>query len=158
MSPNGSVSRNRLPCFRTWTLPRSVACWIGTIRGSTKATPVAGADPSERAPALARPARLAEALAADSWSPGGSPTGVVSSVSVGVEAASGCCAIGSSGDRCEPIRLVGHDQRVDQPVDLAIHDPWQGRQVEPDPVVGHPVLGEVVGPDLVGAIARADHR
>ena len=49
-------------------------------------------------------------------------------------------------------------ERVDQPIDLAVHDPRQRRQVEPDPVVGQPVLGEVVGPDLVGPVAAADHR
>ena len=30
-------------------------------------------------------------------------------------------------------------------------------QVEPDAMVGQPVLGEVVGPDLLGSLARADH-
>src|SRR3954454_2823565 len=96
MSPNGSVSRYRLPCFRTWTLPRSVAFSIGTTRGSTNATPPSAA------------------FAFDTRGRDG--RGRV------VRGASAGFAIVSSGDLGEALGLVGHDQGVDQPVDLAIHD------------------------------------
>src|SRR5690349_12052736 len=131
MSPNGSVSKYRLPCFRTWTLPRSVAFSIGTTRGSTNATP-----PSAGAmrPRLGRRGEVVV---------GGASAGSAIAVSI-VARQSGC--------------LVGHHERVDQPVDVAVHHLRQRGQVELDPVVRDPVLGEVVGPDLVGAIAATDHR
>src|SRR4029079_5030410 len=134
MSPNGSVSRYRLPCFRTWTLPRSVAFSIGTTRGSTNATPLSAA--------FARRGRGGVAVAR-----GGAAV---------ARGASAGFAIVTSGDLGEAIGLVGHDQGVDQPVDLAVHDAGERRQVEPDPVIGDPVLREVIGADLVRAIARAD--
>src|SRR4051812_47977598 len=59
--------------------------------------------------------------------------------------------------RPEAVRLVGHLQRVDQVVEVAVHDPRQVVDRLPDPVVGHPVLREVVGPDLVRAVTRPDH-
>src|SRR5688500_2378843 len=123
MSPHWSVSRNRLTCLRTWTLPRSVAFSIGVIRGSTKRTP--------------------------SW--------LARSCAVG-RAPAFVSVIVASRERGQPFRLVGHSQRFDELVDVARHDPRQRRQVEIDPMVGDPVLGEVVGPDLVRAVARADHR
>src|SRR3954471_19722780 len=88
MSPKGSVSRYRLPCLRTWTLPRSVAFSIGTTRGSTNATP-----PSAAFAFVAR--------------------GRVSRGRVGRDASAGF-AIVTSGDLGKTIGLVGHDQRIDQ--------------------------------------------
>ena len=64
----------------------------------------------------------------------------------------------SVDERPEALGLVGRDQGVDEAVELAVHDPRQVREVDVDPVVGHPVLREVVGPDLVGPVARPDHR
>src|SRR5688572_2941074 len=114
MSPNWSVSRNMLPCLRTWTLPRSVAFAIGISRGSMMTTPS-----SE------------EAAAARAWAFAPYPAAA--------RAAFVSCAIVASGLRREPFGLVRHDQRVDQPVDLAGHDPRQRRQVHADPVVCQPI-------------------
>src|SRR6185295_20072987 len=122
MSPNGSVSRYRLPCFRTWTLPRSVAFSIGTTRGSTNATPLSAA--------FARRGR------------GGATAARGGDGAVVARGASAGFAIVTSGDLGEAIGLVGHDQGVDQPVDLAVHDAGESGQVEPDPVIGDPVLRE----------------
>src|SRR5262245_51357485 len=127
MSPKGSVSRYRLPCFRTWTLPRSVAFSIGRTRGSMKVTPPSGAFVrGRRGPAA-----------------GGAST---------------VFAIASSGDRGEPVRLIGHHEGIDQAVDLTIHDSGERRQVEADAMIRDPILREVVRPDLVRAIAGPDHR
>src|SRR3990172_4645511 len=62
------------------------------------------------------------------------------------------------GDVRQPLGLVGRDEGVDEAIQLAVHHPGQARQVEMDAMVGHPVLRKVVGPDLVGSIARPDHR
>ncbi len=43
-------------------------------------------------------------------------------------------------------------------VQVAVHDARQVVDGQADPVVGDPVLREVVGPDLVRAVARPDHR
>src|SRR6476620_203620 len=104
MSPNGSVSRYRLPCFRTWTLPRSVAFSIGTTRGSTNATPLSAAF-----------ARRGLGVRGAAAARGGAFAAVARGASAGF-------AIVTSGDLGEAISLVGHDQGVDQPVDLAVHD------------------------------------
>src|SRR2546425_12179349 len=93
--------------------------------------------------------------------PGGSPIGVALSVSAAEGEGGGAsrrCDTITSGDFGETVGLIGHDERIDQPVDVTIHDPWQVRQVEPDPVIGQAVLREVVGPDLLGPVAAADHR
>src|SRR3954453_21115097 len=144
MSPNGSVSRYRLPCFRTWTLPRSVACWMWGGRGSTNATPPAGWDAG--AGSTAASARRGGVRRASS---GG--RAAAAGRAARVRDASRCWGIVSSGDRSESVGLVGHDEGIDEAVDLAVHDPRQSGQVEPDPVIGDPVLREVVRADLVRA-------
>src|SRR5919107_5916119 len=106
MSPNWSVSRKRLPCLRTWTLPRSVAFSIGMMRGSMKRIP------STADSAGARPSPFA----------GVSPSAVEL---VAAPDAAFVSRIVTSGHGREPLRLVGHDQRVDQAIDLAAHHPWQ---------------------------------
>src|SRR5262245_58119852 len=50
--------------------------------------------------------------------------------------------------------LVVRAQRVDHVVDVSVDDRLQVVLGEPDPVIGQPILREVVGADLVGAIAR----
>src|SRR5690242_8674595 len=130
MSPNWSVSRNMLPCFRTWTLPRSVAFSMGPTRGSKKRIPSPAA-------ATAFTGAGASGAVARSW---------VSRAIVG------------SADARQPVRLVGHVERVDQLVEVALQDPRQVVDRQPDPVVGDPVLRVVVGPDLLGPISAADHR
>src|SRR5438445_13686431 len=124
MSPNGSVRRYRLPCLRTWTLPRSVAFWIGIASGSTNATAAGSvATTVERAGPFVgvRCAFLGTSSA------GGVDLGA------GREGASGRFVIVISGDRGQAIGLVGHDERIDQPIDVAVHHPRQGRHVEADP-------------------------
>src|SRR5438477_8671315 len=49
-------------------------------------------------------------------------------------------------------------QRFDKRLELAIHDGIELVDSEPDPVIGEPVLREVIGSDLLAAIARLDHR
>src|SRR3954454_24683452 len=72
--------------------------------------------------------------------------------------------VGSSGRRAavgegaEAVGLVRGDERVDQSIELAIQDARQIREVRMDAVVGHPILREVVGPDLVRSVAGADQR
>src|SRR6476659_6836949 len=107
MSPNWSVSRNMLPCLRTWTLPRSVAFSMGPTRGSRKRTADAGS-------LEVTVAGGGGAAATRGW---------VSRAIVG------------SADVRQPIGLIGHDEGIDQPIEVAVHDPRQGRQVELDPVV-----------------------
>src|SRR5207244_630652 len=41
-------------------------------------------------------------------------------------------AIVASGEGAEALRLIGHDEGVDQSIDVPVHDSWQRRQVEPD--------------------------
>src|SRR5436305_5004508 len=107
MSPNGSVNRYRFPCLRTWTLPRSVAFSIGSTRGSTNATP----------PVFARRATRRG-------------RGFV------CRGASAGSAIVVSIVTREALRLIGHDERIDQPVDVAVHHLRQRREIELDPMVG----------------------
>src|SRR6185436_19291260 len=141
MSPNWSVSRKMLPCLRTWTLPRSVAFSMGPTRGSKKRMLSAGACwTASRRRALLAAVAAAAAVAS---------------------AATRCCvsrAIVGSGDARQSVGLVRLAERVDQAVEVAVHDPRQRRQVELDPVVGQAVLGEVVGPDLLGSVTGLDHR
>src|SRR5262245_14953890 len=133
MSPNWSVNRNMLPCFKTWTLPRSVAFSMGSSRGSKKRTlvPASGADT-----ALAGGAASGAGCAMRSW---------VSRAIVG------------SAQVRQPIGLIGHDERVDQLVEIALQDPGQVVDGQPDAVVCDPVLRVVVGPDLLRAVAAANH-
>src|SRR5258706_14129767 len=167
MSPNWSVSMNRLPCLRTWTEPRSVAFSIRLSRGSKKRTPSTTAPfVFARAGSVFTPA--AEAGTVDwevgwaIWACGG--IGEVTAEPaepaepVGPAAAWLLRAIVASGQGAEALRLVGHDEGADQPIDIAVHDPRQRRQIEPDSMVRHSILGDVVGPDLVRAITAADHR
>src|SRR5690242_2631961 len=63
---------------------------------------------------------------------------------------------GSSVEALEPLGLVVRAQRLDDLEEVAVHDRRQVVLGQADPVVGHAVLGEVVGPDLLGAVARAD--
>src|SRR5258706_5310180 len=140
MSPKGSVSRKRLPCCRTWTLPRSVAGWMGIERGSMSWTPPASPDAADAANAADAPASAVAPAAA----------GSAGSASVG-------CAIVTSGELGQTVSLIGHHEGVDQPIDIAVHHPRERGQVELDPVVGQAILGEVVRPDLLGPIAAADH-
>src|SRR6266550_8248316 len=146
---------NRLPCFRTWTEPRSVAFSIRLSRGSKKRTPSTAA-----AFAFAEPAPVFNSAAgagAVGWGVGwgGGDCWGIGEVTaepaelVGPVAAWLLRAIVASGEGAEALRLIGHDEGVDQPIDVAVHDSWQRRHVEPDPVIGQPVLGEVVGPDLL---------
>src|SRR5437868_4199372 len=129
MSPNGSVNRYRFPCLSTWTLPRSVAFSIGSTRGSTNATPpVLGLRATRRGRGL---------------------------VCRGASAGS---AIVVSIVTSKALRLIGHDERIDQPIDVPVHHLRQCREIELDPVVRQAVLREVVRPDLVRTIAAADHR
>ena len=48
-------------------------------------------------------------------------------------------------------------ERGDQLVEIALDEPVELRQREPDAVVGHAVLREVVGADLLRALARRHH-
>src|SRR5436309_15940655 len=87
MSPNGSVRGYWLPCLRTWTLPGSVACGIGTGRGSTKATPVGLAE--TRAPGAGTAAARLDASSRSTDVPLGPPLGPPaerSSTTMGVSA------------------------------------------------------------------------
>src|SRR6266550_1610062 len=155
---------NRLPCFKTWTEPRSVAFSIRLSRGSKKRTP------STAAPfAFAEPAPVfnsaAEAGAVDwevGWA-GGDCWGIGEVTAepaelVGPVAAWLLRAIVASGEGAEALRLIGHYEGVDQSIDVPVHNSWQRRQVESDSMIRHPILGEVVGADLVRTIAGADHR
>src|SRR5687768_15800802 len=56
----------------------------------------------------------------------------------------------------EPLRLVAGDQRIDDLVQLTVHDPVDLVEREVDAVVRHAPLREVVGADPLGAVARAD--
>src|SRR5436190_7413089 len=150
ISPKGSVRRYRFPCFRTRTLPRSVAFWIGTDRASTSSTP----SPSSAADAMRLVRRWSDgastvlpaavgadgaacSIAAAGWSigaagalaacwPGGSPIGVARSESPPDAEGAGAsrrCDTFTSGDFGETVGLVGHDEGIDQPVDVTVHDP-----------------------------------
>src|SRR3954453_9104129 len=111
MSPNGSVSRYWLPCFRTTTDPRSVALTTARTTGSTNR--------------------------ACSGSAGGA----------------GVWAIVGLGEVAAAVRLVRHDERVDQRFELALQHARHVVDGGPDPVVGHPVVREVVRPDLLGPLS-----
>src|SRR3954452_14773642 len=155
MSPNWSVNRNMLPCFRTWTLPRSVAFSIGSTRGSKKRTPAARSF-GDRGSSVEPPPRSRFAPVRRA------PAGPADAASVAVASGS---AMRGRGSRAivtpkvrELVRLVGHDEGVDELVDVAGEDRGQVVDRDPDPVVGHPVLRVVVRPDLLGSIACADHQ
>ncbi len=50
------------------------------------------------------------------------------------------------------------NQRVDDFVELALHDAVQLVKREIDPMIGQPPLGEIIGADALTAIAAADHQ
>ena len=58
----------------------------------------------------------------------------------------------------EAFRLVGCPQVLDQVVDVAVQHRRDVAQVALDPVIGDPVLREVVGANLLAAFAGADLR
>src|SRR5438876_3925158 len=62
-----------------------------------------------------------------------------------------------SAGRRQRLGLLARHQRVHDRVDLAVEHAVQGVEGHVHPVVGHPALGEVVGADLLRAVARADH-
>ena len=53
-------------------------------------------------------------------------------------------------------RLVRRGERVDDLVEIAVHHLVDAVQRQFDPVLGHTSLREVVGTDLLGAVARSD--
>src|SRR5439155_26690470 len=52
--------------------------------------------------------------------------------------------------------LVVLDQGLDQPVEIAPQQAGKVVHREPDAVVGHAVIGEVVGPNLLRALSTPD--
>ena len=52
--------------------------------------------------------------------------------------------------------LVGRGQRVEQRVEVAVEDLVEVVRLEVDPVIGDPVLREVVGADALAAVDGAD--
>ena len=55
----------------------------------------------------------------------------------------------------QPLRLVGRPQRLHDGLDHALHERVQLVDGDVHPVVGDPALGEVVGADLLAAVAGA---
>src|SRR5580704_4844076 len=64
----------------------------------------------------------------------------------------------ASGFLLHFFRLKVRSQRFDQGLQFPIHDFLKLVDSQANPVIGHPVLWEVVGPNLLAAIARAHHR
>src|SRR6185369_8616131 len=126
-SPNGSESRYRLPCLRTWTEPRSVALTIGRTTGSKNRV--------ASAPAARDLGRGAAAAV-----PG---AGFAASAAVRPVVARPPVRVGQVA---QAVGLVGHHEGVDQRVELALEDARHVVDRDPDPMVGDPVVGEVVGP------------
>src|SRR5437764_1172652 len=62
------------------------------------------------------------------------------------------------GELGELLGLLLGGERVDEVVELAVHDAVDLVQGEIDAVVGDAALREVVGADALGAVARADQR
>ena len=58
----------------------------------------------------------------------------------------------------EKLGLLVLPQRLDDGVDLAVEDRFEAVDGEADAVVRQAVLGEVVGADLLGALAGAGAR
>src|SRR5688572_31952037 len=65
---------------------------------------------------------------------------------------------GFFGKTCQLLGLVLGGERVDDLVDLAVHDALDLVEREVDAVVGDPALRKVVGADALRAIARADQQ
>ena len=57
--------------------------------------------------------------------------------------------------RGQLLGLVGQDQRVDERIEVAVHDHRQVIAGEADAMVGDARLGVVVGADLLAAVAAA---
>src|SRR5262249_43569592 len=70
----------------------------------------------------------------------------------------GTSSRGGGGRLRKPLLAVVVPQRLDQFAQVAGDDGVQLVQAQLDPVVGDPVLREVVGADLLAAVARADLR
>src|ERR1019366_329341 len=90
----------------------------------------------------------------------GEPTSAASRRSTADASASFSCT-GSGRDLHLLLHLFGlemGDQRVDHGLNAAVHELLQLVRGEADAMVGHAVLGEVVGSDLLAAIATAHHR
>ena len=60
--------------------------------------------------------------------------------------------------RGQPCGLVFGGQGVDEVVEVALHHAVDFVQRQVNPVVGHPALGEIVGPDAFAAVPRAHLR
>ena len=58
----------------------------------------------------------------------------------------------------EAAGLVRLDERLDDAVEVALQETGQVVDRQPDAMVGHPVVGEVVGPDLLRPLTRANLR
>src|SRR3989440_302734 len=65
---------------------------------------------------------------------------------------------GSRLDLLQPLGLLGRRQPVDDLVEIALQDRGQAIQRQPDPVVGHAALAEVVGANPLAPLAGADLR
>src|SRR6266852_525921 len=55
------------------------------------------------------------------------------------------------------LSLEVRDGRLDDAIEAAVHDCGQIVNREPDAMISHAVLREVVGADFFGAVAAADH-
>src|SRR3954464_5326150 len=129
MSPNGSVSRDWLPCLRTTTDPRAGALTTGRATAPRSVALTAGRG-----------------------------TGSTNRACSGSAGGAGVWAIVGLREVSEAVRLVRHDERVDQRGELALQHARHVVDGGPDPVVGHPVVREVVRPDLLGPLSPADHQ
>src|SRR4051795_8368567 len=88
----------------------------------------------------------------------GRTTGSTNRACSGSAGGAGVWAIVGLREVSEAVRLVRHDERVDQRVELAFQHARDVVDRRPDAVVGHPVVREVVGPDLLGPLPAAHHQ
>src|SRR3954466_1947079 len=88
----------------------------------------------------------------------GRTTGSTKRARSGSAGGAGVWAIVGLREVSEAVRLVRHDERIDERVELALQHARHVVDRGPDPVVGHPVVREVVRPDLLGALSPADHQ
>src|SRR5262245_50677028 len=77
----------------------------------------------------------------------GRTTGSTKRVCSGSAGGAGVWAIVGLREVAEAVRLVRHDERVDERVELALQHPRHVVDGGPDPVVGDAVVGEVVRAD-----------
>src|SRR5215204_657845 len=87
----------------------------------------------------------------------GRTTGSMKRVASVLDAGAGGWAIVGLREVGEAIGLVRHDEGVDERIELAFEDAGDVVDRRADPVVGDPVVGEVVGPDLLRPVPRLDH-